>query len=391
VSYARLPDIQQRYGTANEPHPDLGSVKTASTPNPSPPEGKSDTQTGEQSKIGGNEKSASAQASAVTSKAQPATVEGLSALQPLSARAAETTVTSQDSTISAASKPSEQVTDSILQQIGDVGPSKEERGGKDGSSSSHVDDFVATAPHMAPPPFVHQFDTYGLVRRLEDSGWSKLHAITTMKAVRLMLAENTEFARDALVSKSQVENETYLFRAACAELKTEVTARRRSEQEKMRAQRSQLQHELDILTQRLGQESAALKDEVKGMFDDRKMTVRNEQREMESKVQRLNYKITVDLQADARSEVEGLRWVMTRRVIIALSVVVVMVLGSLKLYSNKAHDQEMDAKRKANMKSNGSQTEGNNFSDGPRDYRSSGGDGEVMVKEGDNPAFVSLG
>jgi hypothetical protein len=212
-----------------------------------------------------------------------------------------------------------------------------------------------------------------------------------MKAVRLMLAENTEFARDALVSKSQVENETYLFRAACAELKTEVTARRRSEQEKMRAQRSQLQHELDILTQRLGQESAALKDEVKGMFDDRKMTVRNEQREMESKVQRLNYKITVDLQADARSEVEGLRWVMTRRVIIALSVVVVMVLGSLKLYSNKAHDQEMDAKRKANMKSNGSQTEGNNFSDGPRDYRSSGGDGEVMVKEGDNPAFVSLG
>jgi hypothetical protein len=388
-----MPDIQQRYGTANEPHPDLGASKTASHPSPSPLEGRRDSATGEQSQTDENEKPASGQSGAVTPKAQPTTVEGLSALPSVAQRTAEPVTTAQDGiSFSATSTPSETATDSILQQIGDAGLSTEERGGRDGPSSSHVDAFVATAPHMAPPPFVHQFDTYGLVRRLEDSGWSKLHAITTMKSVRLMLAENTEFARDALVSKSQVENETYLFRAACAELKTEVTARRRSEQEKMRAQRSQLQHELDILTQRLGQESAAMKDEVKGMFDDRKMTVRNEQREMESKVQRLNYKITVDLQADARSEVEGLRWVMTRRVIIALSVVVVMVLGSLKLYSNKAHDQEMDAKRKANMKSNGSQTDSNNFGDGsPRDYRSSGGDGEVMVKEGDNPAFVSLG
>jgi hypothetical protein len=388
-----MPDIQQRYGTANEPHPDLGASKTAGTPNQSPLESRRDSKTGEQSQIDAGESPASGPSGAVTSKAQPTTVESLSALPSLSVQTIEPSTTAQDGMFSsAASKPSEKPTDSILQQIGDAGSSTEERGGIDGPSSSHVDAFVATAPHMAPPPFVHQFDTYGLVRRLQDSGWSKLHAITTMKAVRLMLAENTEFARDALVSKSQVENETYLFRAACAELKTEVTARRRSEQEKMRAQRSQLQHELDILTQRLGQESAAMKDEVKGMFDDRKMTVRNEQREMESKVQRLNYKITVDLQADARSEVEGLRWVMTRRVIIALSVVVVMVLGSLKLYSNRAHDLEMDAKRKANMKSNGSQTDGNNFGDGaPRDYRSSGGDGEVMVKEGDNPAFVSLG
>lgn len=45
-----------------------------------------------------------------------------------------------------------------------------------------------------------------------------------------------------------------------------------------------MQHEVDILNQKMTQELLALKDELKGMFDDRKMDVRMEQRAMESKV-----------------------------------------------------------------------------------------------------------
>ncbi|KAF2209203.1 hypothetical protein CERZMDRAFT_47867, partial [Cercospora zeae-maydis SCOH1-5] len=213
------------------------------------------------------------------------------------------------------------------------------------------------APHISTPRHVHHFDTYGLVNRLKDGNWSEAQAITTMKGVRVMLAENMDLAREALVSKSQVENETYLFRAACAELKTEVTSRRRAEQEKMRSERAQLQHEVEILTQRLGQEIAAMKDDIKGTFDDRKMAVRNDERLMESKIQRLNYQITVDLQADAKSEVEGLRWVMTRRVILALGAIVIMVVGSLRIYSNTVHEQEQTAKRLARMRSGGTQTD----------------------------------
>lgn len=220
------------------------------------------------------------------------------------------------------------------------------------------------APHINTPRHVHHFDTFGLVQHLIGAGWTESQAIVIMKGMRVLLADNMNIAQEALVNKSQVENETYLFRAACAELKTEITARRKSEQEKMRTERSQLQHEVEILSQKLGQESGNLKDELKGMFDDRKMSVRNEQREMESKIQRLNYQITVDLQADAKSEVEGLRWVMTRRVIIALGLVIIMVIGSLKLYSNAVHEQDLDAKRRANMRSAGSQTDSNNGNGG---------------------------
>lgn len=78
--------------------------------------------------------------------------------------------------------------------------------------------------------------------------------------------------------------ETYLFRAACSELRTEIANNRNSETEKMRTARTHLQHEVDILNQRVTQESLTLKDDLKGMFDDRKMAVRTEQRNMERQV-----------------------------------------------------------------------------------------------------------
>ena len=54
--------------------------------------------------------------------------------------------------------------------------------------------------------------------------------------------------------------------------------------ENTRQQRTHLQHEVDILSQRMTQDLQTLKDDIKGMFNDRKMTVREEQRTMESQV-----------------------------------------------------------------------------------------------------------
>jgi hypothetical protein len=139
-------------------------------------------------------------------------------------------------------------------------------------------------PHLTPPPYVHHFDTYGLVKRLDFGGFSQDQSTTIMKAVRTILAENMDLARRGLVSKSNVENETYLFSAACSELKTEVENNRKGELDKNRTRRALLQHEVDISGQKITQEVSVLKDELKGMFDDRKMTTRNEQRSMENKV-----------------------------------------------------------------------------------------------------------
>lgn len=139
-------------------------------------------------------------------------------------------------------------------------------------------------PHLTPPPYVHHFDSYSLVKHLQSGGWTNPQAITAMKAVRGLLAANLDVAQAGLVSKSDVENETYLFRAACSELSTEVHKNRRVADERMRQQRTTLQHEVDILTQSLNQELLTLNDNVKGMFNDRRMAVREEQKAADSAV-----------------------------------------------------------------------------------------------------------
>ena len=139
-------------------------------------------------------------------------------------------------------------------------------------------------PHLSPSPYVHHFDSYSLVKQLAGGGWTPVQAITAMKAIRGILAANLEVAQAGLVSKSDVENETYLFRAACSELGAELRNSRRIADGKMRQQRTTLQHEVDILTQSLNQEVLTLNDSVRGMFNDRKMAVREEQKSAESAV-----------------------------------------------------------------------------------------------------------
>jgi hypothetical protein len=54
------------------------------------------------------------------------------------------------------------------------------------------------------------------------------------------------------------------------------------------------------------------------MFNDRKLGLEEEKRKVDAKIQQLNYLITTDLTSDAKSEVEGLRWVLTRRAALAI-------------------------------------------------------------------------
>lgn len=219
-----------------------------------------------------------------------------------------------------------------------------------GSSNRH--------PHLEPSPYEHHFDTYSLVQDLckseggvEERPFTEYQAVTLMKAIRLMLGQNLDLAKDGLVSKSDTENETYLFRAACSELKTTMQTSRFMEAQKQRSQRAQLQHEFDILNQKVSQDIMTMREELKGMFNDRKLGLQEEKRQVDGKIQTLSYRISVDLNSEARSEVEGLRWVLTRRAALAIGAAASMTLAFLQYYSVKSREQaEIDKKRKAAQK-----------------------------------------
>jgi hypothetical protein len=191
------------------------------------------------------------------------------------------------------------------------------------SPSEVKDDDAPRHPHLEPSPYEHHFDTYSLVKQLaEKNAFDTKQATTLMKAIRLMLALNLDVAKEGLVSKSDIENESYLFRAASSEMKTTLQSTRHSETLRQRSQRAQLNHEYDILNQKVTQDLMTLKEELKALFNDRKLGLQEDKRKIDGKISELNYEITVLLNSEARSEVEGLRWVLTRRAAMAIGLCV---------------------------------------------------------------------
>ncbi|KAI4193789.1 MAG: hypothetical protein LQ350_008153 [Teloschistes chrysophthalmus] len=268
-------------------------------------------------------------------------------------------------------------------------------------------------PHMQAPPHLHNFDTYSLVRSLHTGGFTPPQSITLMKTVRGLLTANLSLARSGLVSRSDVENETYLFRAACSELRTEIANARRLSHQKTSTQLAHLQHEVEILGQRVTQESSALKDELRGMLNDRRMAVRMEQQGMEQGIQELNYKITVALNSEAKSEVEGMRWVLTKRTALALGGMAFFIFNCLLLMRSRDHEAKRLAAEKnppsppssnPNSSPNSSSSStgsGGNYTVPSREMstQTTGGGGgsadtEAMlanVSKDGSPAYISLG
>ncbi|OBT66003.1 hypothetical protein VE03_03252 [Pseudogymnoascus sp. 23342-1-I1] len=208
-----------------------------------------------------------------------------------------------------------------------------------------LESLIGTLPHLAPSPYVHHFDSYTLTQRIAEGGFTSAQSVEAMKIVRALLTANLDMAKEGLVSKSDVENETYLFQAACSELRTEIQNARKASAEGMRLRRTMLQNEADILNQKMTQDLATLKDELKEMFNDRKMEVRMEHSNMESQIQELSYKITVALNSDTKSEVEGVRWILTRRAVLAIVFMAFVVLSSLRLASYRSQEAALALQR----------------------------------------------
>ncbi|KAL7959798.1 hypothetical protein V8C34DRAFT_278804 [Trichoderma compactum] len=210
------------------------------------------------------------------------------------------------------------------------------------------ENLSTTMPSMTPPKYIHHFDSYSLVKQLQEGGYSNDQAITMMKAIRTILAHNLDIAQEKLVSKSDIENESYLFSAACSELSAEIKNNRRGQDEQIRQQRTHLQHEVDILTQTLNQELLTLNDNVRGIFNDRKMTVREEQKAAESAIQQINYKISIMLSSDSKSEIEGVRWILIRRSVVGILFMAILTLGTIRYATYVSHERqrELDHKKK---------------------------------------------
>ena len=74
------------------------------------------------------------------------------------------------------------------------------------------------------------------------------------------------------------------------------------------------------------------------MLNDRRMDTRASSQQLDSQISELNYRISAHLGSDAKSEVEGLRWVLTRRAAMAIAFAAMLILGTLRMGSWRRYE-----------------------------------------------------
>uniref|UniRef100_A0A0K3CMV9 BY PROTMAP: gi/472586129/gb/EMS23657.1/ mitochondrion protein [Rhodosporidium toruloides NP11] gi/647397787/emb/CDR41049.1/ RHTO0S05e11188g1_1 [Rhodosporidium toruloides] n=1 Tax=Rhodotorula toruloides TaxID=5286 RepID=A0A0K3CMV9_RHOTO len=183
-----------------------------------------------------------------------------------------------------------------------------------------------------PPLTSHQlpltrlpFSSQQFVKRLEGAGVKRGVASELMRLTKGLLGREEERAQREILNKQDLENESYLFTAALAELKAGSQVKSRNDGITLRSLTAILQRETDGLDQKLKEDMRRLASDIQLDMNNRKEETGQELQALDKKD--LNSKFTM-LLGEMRTEAEATRWISTRRAIVAIAVFIVITVGT---------------------------------------------------------------
>ncbi|CAG8462023.1 2195_t:CDS:2 [Paraglomus occultum] len=163
----------------------------------------------------------------------------------------------------------------------------------------------------------YSFNTYKIVKELEEKGFTRGQSVAIMKCFRALLLDTSTTLKSQMLAKSGLDNELYLFRAALSELRTEMQILRKNDTAALLSQTSQIQRDLSAISRRMTDDISTLKNEMQIDFNNRKDDIRLDQKKMQLKLEEMNNRCMIAL-GEIRTAVEALKWETTRKGIIAI-------------------------------------------------------------------------
>jgi hypothetical protein len=220
----------------------------------------------------------------------------------------------------------------------------------------------------------HPFDSFKFVKSLEQSGFQHRQAVAIMTAIRTLIIQRNEISKMQTLSRSNLESELYLFRAAMSELRNEIQTLRRNETAAFKQELGILQREFEALETQMREDLGNMRNDVTMEVDTRKAASRADGKALDIKIHEMNNKLTKRL-GDLRTEVEAHKWRLTRTMVstVITAVVVIIVLSTVR------------EQRQKEKESKATQTEQISTGTG------TGYETDVKRRVGGEGAFVSLG
>ncbi|ORX37715.1 hypothetical protein BD324DRAFT_564653, partial [Kockovaella imperatae] len=160
----------------------------------------------------------------------------------------------------------------------------------------------------------HPFDSYAFVQSLKSASFKQAPAEAVMEAVRSLVVERGDQAASRMLSQEDRENQSYLFRAALAELRTELSVRARNDSLALKAASGAIRREVDQLEQKMKEDVETLRHDIELDTNNRKAETRAELKGFNLDIEEINNKFTISL-GDLRTEIEAAKWEQTRRAV----------------------------------------------------------------------------
>ncbi|KAI7819194.1 hypothetical protein BC939DRAFT_389488, partial [Gamsiella multidivaricata] len=158
----------------------------------------------------------------------------------------------------------------------------------------------------------HNFNTNKIVSKLENNGFQRGQAEGIMRIMKSLIGQHTNKIRKNMLTKGDLENESYLFKAALTELRTELQILRKNDAAALAIRTEIISREIDSLNQKLREDIANVKNDIAIDMNSRKSDVREEQKALEIRIQSMSNHYMAQL-GDMRTKMEAAKWETTRK------------------------------------------------------------------------------
>ncbi|KAJ2719627.1 hypothetical protein GGI07_005093 [Coemansia sp. Benny D115] len=171
------------------------------------------------------------------------------------------------------------------------------------------------------------FDTHELVVQLAAAGFAREQATTLMTLVKHRVHEDMELVGQQMLTKSDLENDAYLFRAALQELRTETQMIRKNDQALLESQAAGISRDIDSLAQRTNDEIGNLRSDIAIELNNHRHETSHEMKSLDMELHELSSKYQV-VMGEMKTDIEAIKLESIRRGLLT-AVLTTLFLGAL--------------------------------------------------------------
>lgn len=186
-------------------------------------------------------------------------------------------------------------------------------------------------------------DTYSMYKQLREAGFTPEQSDQIISLLVHQLNSKLTKLSTVYAQNFELENEQYLFESAQQEIRVDITRSRDQHINELIALINILERDFNVINDELNNDYLKLKNDSQVAINESKSENTLNSKKLFLRIQEANHKITTELNSDIKSEIESLRWYLSRWGLITL--LVSLFLGLIIFYNTKRRNVTKEAKK----------------------------------------------